>query len=168
MMTQLFWWEEFGSNTVCIPFWISILTVKHTMTIIDITGRNPDRWFVLGVLYNNIFYPSAAEFRAAWEKPGFEKLAKTVDGEFGGNTRRGEELPLETLPAPASVELAKRYSVDKDNNYVSWMDFTFYMAFDRDNGLRFHDLKYKQERIIYELGMLSPSKSRYRKKPNVQ
>jgi len=98
------------------------------------------------------------EFRAAWEKPGFVKLTKAVDGAWAGTGRQeGYELPFETLPPPMSVETSKRYSVDKDNHYASWMDFSFYLAFDRDNGLKFFNIEYKGERIIYELGKSSTS-----------
>jgi primary-amine oxidase len=93
-------------------------------------------------IYNNIYYETTAAFSTAWEKPGFQPLTKAVDGEWGATTRRGEELPYEPLPVPINVEIAKRYAVDKNKNYVSWMDFDFYIAFDRDNGLGFHNLRY--------------------------
>ncbi|OWP01446.1 hypothetical protein B2J93_5729 [Marssonina coronariae] len=38
-------------------------------------------------------------------------------------------------------------------NYVKWMDFEFYTPFSRDNGLSLYGVKYKGERIIYELGL---------------
>ncbi|TVY73173.1 Membrane primary amine oxidase [Lachnellula suecica] len=119
----------------------------------DITGRDFSKWTSLGVFYNNIFYESTDELRAAWEKPGFVNLTKATDGEFAATDRQGDELPYETLPPPASVETSKRYAIDKGNKYVTWMDFAFYMAFDRDTGLKFFNMKYKGERIIYELGV---------------
>ena len=33
------------------------------------------------------------------------------------------------------------------------MDFTFYISYSRDTGLRLFDIKYRGERIIYELGL---------------
>lgn len=33
------------------------------------------------------------------------------------------------------------------------MDFSFYLAFTRDTGMRLYDVKFKGERIIYELGL---------------
>lgn len=33
------------------------------------------------------------------------------------------------------------------------MDFSFYIAFSRDTGMTLFDIKYKGERIIYELGL---------------
>ncbi|KFA70945.1 hypothetical protein S40288_10237, partial [Stachybotrys chartarum IBT 40288] len=74
----------------------------------DITGRDPSNWSVLGAVYNDIFYETLDELRAAWQKPGFVRLTHAVDGDFGSTARRGEELPLDTLPAPGLVESVKR------------------------------------------------------------
>jgi len=132
---------------------VNTFTLK--LNFADITGRDPKGWSCTGVLYNNIFYETTSDLRTAWEKPDFVRNTKALDGEFGASSRRGDDLPYEEMPVPASVATAQRYAVDRANNYVSWMDFTFYLGFDRDNGLRFHNLKYKNERIIYELGMFS-------------
>jgi primary-amine oxidase len=104
------------------------------------------------VFYNGIFYKSIKKFREAWKKPGFVKLTKTKDGQFGSTARHGDELPYDTLPGPSMVESAKRYAIDKKNKFVRWMDFNFFLAFDRDTGLKFYEIKYKNERIIFELG----------------
>jgi primary-amine oxidase len=119
----------------------------------DITGRDPTGWSCDGVFYNDIYYESIDDFRSAWKKPGFVKLKKTKDGQFGSTERHGDELPYDTLPGPSSVEATKRYAVDKENKYVKWMDFDFFLAFDRDTGLKFYEVKYKNERIIFELGL---------------
>lgn len=123
----------------------------------DMTGRDASQWSNIGVLYNDIFYDTAEEFRAAWEQPDFVKLTKARDGPFGWTSRQGDELPFDTLPAPNDVSPTKRYAIDEDNKYVKWMDFGFYLAFDRDVGLKFYDVKYKEERIIFELAMQEAS-----------
>ena len=33
------------------------------------------------------------------------------------------------------------------------VDFSFYVSFSRDSGLRLFDIKYRGERIVYELGL---------------
>lgn len=119
------------------------------------TGRDASEWSNIGILYNDIFYDTVEEFRAAWEQADFVKLTKARDGPFGWTSRQGNELPYDTLPAPNDVSPVKRYAVDEDNKYVKWMDFGFYLAFDRDVGLKFYDVKYKEERIIFELGKKS-------------
>lgn len=103
-------------------------------------------------MYNSIIYSSVEEFRAAWESPAFVRLAKAIDGPWTGSARSGEELPYDTEPAPVMVETHKRYAVDEESRYIQWMDFSFYMGFSRDTGAALYDIKYKGERIIYELG----------------
>ncbi|KAI9167809.1 Membrane primary amine oxidase [Paramyrothecium foliicola] len=119
----------------------------------DITGRDPSGWSCLGVLYNDIFYETVEELRAAWERPDFVKLTKALDGDFGSTARRGAEMPYDTLPGPAMIETAKRYAVNRENNYVRWMDYNFFLAFDRDTGLKFYDVQFQNARIIFELGV---------------
>ncbi|KAK6849702.1 Copper amine oxidase [Apiospora arundinis] len=93
----------------------------------NITGRDTSKWAVDGWLYNDILYNSLDEFRKAVTAPGF----KTLGGGPG----------------------AKRFSVDVENNFVSWMDFTFFVSDSRDLGVRLFDIRYKGKRILYELGM---------------
>jgi hypothetical protein len=44
-----------------------------------------------------------------------------------------------------------RLSLRPLTGYV--VDFTFYISYSRDTGLRLFDIKYRNERIIYELGL---------------
>lgn len=75
-------------------------------------------------------------------------------GEWGNPIYNGEALPLDHKPAPMAVSPGEaRYTVDYDNQYVKWMDFEFYIAFSRNTGVRLFDIKYKGERIFYELGL---------------
>ncbi|KAK8110994.1 uncharacterized protein PG998_007451 [Apiospora kogelbergensis] len=97
----------------------------------NITGRDTSKWAVDGWLYNDILYSSLDEFRKAVTAPGFKTLAPP------------------TLVQPG----AKRFSVDVENKFVSWMDFTFFVSDSRDLGVRLFDIRYKGKRILYELGM---------------
>lgn len=118
-------------------------------------GYSPAGWKLLAILYNNIMYESSdpvAEFRAAWEKPDFVKLPKTVEGEWAYTGPQGDALPYDTESPPIAVQETKRWTVDKDARYFKWMDFSFYMGFSRDVGVTLYDIKYKGKRIIYELG----------------
>lgn len=46
-----------------------------------------------------------------------------------------------------------RYSVDAERKYVQWMDFSFYVGYTRDQGMALYDIKYKGQRVLYELGL---------------
>ena len=46
-----------------------------------------------------------------------------------------------------------RFSVDYRQKYVEWMGFSFYLAFQTETGMTMYDIRFKGERIIYELGI---------------
>ena len=46
-----------------------------------------------------------------------------------------------------------RFKVDNRQKYVEWMGFSFYLSFSDGAGMAFHDIRFKGERIIFELGL---------------
>ncbi|KAF2726734.1 membrane copper amine oxidase [Polyplosphaeria fusca] len=130
------------------------LTPLGLFFMVDQTGRDPAQWKVLGWFYNNVWYDSTKAFRSAFFAPGFEKLPTTVDGKWTSTDQQGPVLPRDTLSPPVAIAPAgPRYSVDQKEKYVEWMDFSFYVGFSHDTGLTLYNIKYKGERVIYELGM---------------
>ncbi|WVQ79580.1 hypothetical protein IAT38_001680 [Cryptococcus sp. DSM 104549] len=120
----------------------------------DITGRDPSKWSLMGILHGDEYYTSIDEFRSAWQSPDFVKVAVNMGGDWVGTDQTGDVLPLETLAPPMNIQPAgQRFKVDEENKYIEWMDFTFYLTFTRDTGMRLYDIKYKGDRIIYELGL---------------
>ena len=125
------------------------------------TGRDPSVWQVLGWLYNEVYYNSTDSFRQAWEAGELEKTERNFEGSWIGTDYVGSEKgtlmdEMSKKPPPVSVlpsEDSLRYKLDVENQYVEWMDFTFYISFSRDTGLRLFNIKYRGERIIYELGL---------------
>ncbi|KAJ0109324.1 amine oxidase catalytic domain-containing protein [Diaporthe amygdali] len=146
-------WQGFtGSSTG--SFDTGTLLPQGLYVRTDRTGRDSSKWKITGWLYNNVFYNSIEEFKTALTKPGFEKLGMVVDGSWAQLDKVGDSLPFDELPPPMSIQPGpKRFSVDTKENFVSWMDFSFYVTVSRDMGLRLFDIKYKGKRIIYELGM---------------
>ncbi|KAH8686036.1 membrane copper amine oxidase [Tricladium varicosporioides] len=120
----------------------------------NITGRDPSKWQLQGWLYNDIFYENTETFRAAYWSPGFEKLPANIDGSWGWTDQDGTVPELDTNYPPMSIAPSgSRYFVDTEQQYVKWQDFEFYVSFNRDTGMHLHNIKYKGERIIYELGL---------------
>ncbi|KAK3361962.1 amine oxidase catalytic domain-containing protein [Lasiosphaeria ovina] len=120
----------------------------------DVTGRDPSQWAFEGWLYNNTFYATTDDFRAAWSSDSFKKNGPNVDGEWAHTDQQGTVLPLDAAPPPVTVTPAgSRFAVDREQKYVEWMDFSFYIGFTRDTGMAFYDIRYKGERILYELGL---------------
>ncbi|KAJ7032822.1 copper amine oxidase [Mycena alexandri] len=123
----------------------------------DITGRDSSKWRLLGWLYGDIFYSTTEEFRKAWKSPGFVKYELNLPGEWIGTDQTGDFFPADNIAPPVAVQpnglSGQRFAVDEAQKYVEWMDFSFYITFTRDTGLRLFDIKYRGERIIYELGL---------------
>lgn len=120
----------------------------------DVTGRDPSKWRLEGWLYNDIFYETTEAFRTAYYSPGFAKLGANVEGDWARTDQQGPVLPLDTAYPPTAIAPSgSRYRVDVEQKYVEWMDFSFYIGFNRDTGLSLHDIRYKGQRILYELGL---------------
>ena len=107
-----------------------------------------------GILYNNIMYDTVESFRKAYATPGFEKLSKMKAGPWVTGDRTGPTLPMDNFPPPVAENPNARYAVDTKNQYVKWMDFTFYLGYSASTGVSLREVRYKGERIIFELGKL--------------
>ncbi|KAJ5745952.1 membrane copper amine oxidase [Penicillium odoratum] len=146
-------WDQFWHDTAG-DFDSSTLLPLGLYVHSDVTGRDASKWKVLGWLYNDIFYPSTEDFRNAFYSPGFEKLGANSDGEWAHTDQRGKVLPHDRSYPPVSVAPSgSRFGVDVEQKYVEWMDFTFYISFSHDVGMTLHDIRYKGQRILYELGL---------------
>ncbi|KAI9155126.1 Membrane primary amine oxidase [Paramyrothecium foliicola] len=65
----------------------------------------------------------------------------------------GREMPHdEKAPPVAILPDGARHEFDPKQNYVSWMDFTFFVS-TGPAGISLHDIRFKGERVVYELGM---------------
>ncbi|KAL3467115.1 copper amine oxidase [Aspergillus heterothallicus] len=155
-------WQEDGRIIRWDVFWNMATGDSDSGTLLplglyfksDVTGRDPSQWKVLGWLYNDIFYETTEEFREAYWSPGFVKLSANVDGPWARVGQQGAVLPKDRKQPPLAVAPdGARYSVDTERKYVSWMDFSFYISFNRDTGLSLFDIKYKGQRVLYELGL---------------
>jgi len=79
---------------------------------------------------------------------------KEEDLSWSSRERIGALRDLDNLPGPRSVSFAGlRYRVDHDLQYVSWMGWGLYLGFDRDMGLNLWDIRFRGERIIYEVSI---------------
>lgn len=137
--------DEFDAETL-LPLGLFFMS--------DVTGRDPSKWKLEGWLYNNIFYNTTEDFRAAYWSPGFEKLGANVEGDWARSDQQGPILPMDTVYPPTQVAPAgSRFSLDAEQKYVEWMGFSFYIRFTRDTGMALYDIRYKGDRILYELGL---------------
>ncbi|KAL8725316.1 MAG: hypothetical protein Q9181_006455 [Wetmoreana brouardii] len=120
----------------------------------DITGRDPSKWSVVAWQYNGIFYETEAAFRQAVNSSSFVKPGTNVDGDWACTDYNNDPFPHDELNPPVPVQPdGTRFALDEQEKYVEWMDFSFYLSSDKYYGTQLHNIAYKGERIIYELGL---------------
>lgn len=165
-------WHRDGRVVQWVTFWahVSEDTFGYDATTLlpqglffraDTTGRDKANWAVTGWLYNDQFFASTKEFRAAWASGALKKTEQTnsplvasYEDAWYGTDRVGDAYPEdERLPPVEVAPDGQRFKVDEERRYVQWMDFSFYFTFTRDTGLRLYDITYGGKRILFELGL---------------
>lgn len=122
---------------------------------IDTTGRDPKEWKVLHWFYNKVLYNSTEEFRAAWATPGFAVIPPNLDGEWTqiGTKASYKEQPKDSAASKGPGWIDQTFQLDKQQRFVSWKRFEFYVAFSAATGLTLYDIRFRGERVLYELGL---------------
>ncbi|KAK1234331.1 hypothetical protein PQX77_002470 [Marasmius sp. AFHP31] len=121
---------------------------------LDVGGTDSSQWKALKVVYNNQFFDSVGSFLEAYQNGTLERYPPSIPSSDSWSSRKrvGERRDLDDLPGPRAVSFAGlRFRVDKERQYVSWMGWGMYLGFDRDMGLSLWDIRFKGERIIYQL-----------------
>lgn len=147
------WSQYWGSSTGEFDSYDLLPLGLYFKTEFDLFGSDPDSWKFGGWLYNNIFYATTEEFRAAYFSPGFEKLPPNIDGTWTHTDQKGPVLPLDDEAPPMPIAKSSRFKVDYGNKYVEWMGYSFYLSFDVNTGMTLHDVRFKGDRILYEIGI---------------
>ncbi|KAK4555849.1 hypothetical protein LTR86_007069 [Recurvomyces mirabilis] len=120
---------------------------------VDATSLNTSEWTVGQFYYNGVLYDTAAEFRSALDDPDFQRTPPNLDGSWT-NTEDFGDYPDRDLPPPVSVQpYGPRYKLDKKENYISWFGFEFYLTTAQATGVSLFDIRFKGERVMYELGL---------------
>ncbi|TLD26778.1 hypothetical protein PspLS_05308 [Pyricularia sp. CBS 133598] len=143
-----------GLNNDAMDAWgiDPILLPTGLFALSDFTGRDHKKWQLEGWLYNGVFYNSTEEFHAAHRRPGFEKIGVNVEGGWTSGDHQGPMMPLDDRAAPRLVApTGCRFSLEKEQRYVEWMGFSFFLGFTRDAGTSLHDIRFEGERILYEI-----------------
>uniref|UniRef100_A0A383VT45 Amine oxidase n=1 Tax=Tetradesmus obliquus TaxID=3088 RepID=A0A383VT45_TETOB len=126
-------------------------------------GRKDDlsSWEITKWWFNGHFFPSISDLIAAWNadkdglrtsfrilKPaGAAKLYSNFEARPG--PKRGADQPV----GPVAYEpYGRRFSVGQ-NNRVSWLGWQLYVGYLPHYGPRYMDVRFKGERIAYEISM---------------
>jgi primary-amine oxidase len=139
------------------PTAVSYLTPTDFFLRLDVTGTDPSKYKLLGIVTNERFFPTVASLRAAWDAGELKiEHPQTRNASFGLLDYKPElgTRDLEDRFAPQMLEIGgKRYKLDREQKYVEYMGWSFYIAHTRTLGVMFFDIKFKGETILYELSM---------------
>lgn len=121
--------------------------------LLDTGGSDPSHWRVEKVYYNNATYESVEELMAAYDAGSKMHFAAPKDnGQFSTYEQRGDKQPKKPLRNPRIFEPdGKRYTVS--NHHVEYMGWSFDFRSRTSSGIQIFDIKFKGERIVYELSV---------------
>ncbi|KAK3701618.1 hypothetical protein LTR37_015369 [Vermiconidia calcicola] len=121
---------------------------------VDASDANIDGWTVGQFYYNGVIYDTEEDFRAALSEPDFVRTPPNVDGPWSDTEDFESGPPGRELPPPVSVQpYGPRYRLDREQQYVSWFGFEFYITTAQATGIALFDIRFKGERVMYELGL---------------
>ncbi|KAK5063145.1 hypothetical protein LTR84_005221 [Exophiala bonariae] len=120
----------------------------------DTPSTNHQDWVVGQWFYNGLLYDNDTVLREAMRSPTFERLNLNHDGEWTDTEDFGSSMAERDMPPPLSVQpYGPRYHLDRDESYVSWMGFSFYLSTNQATALSLFDIRYNSTRLIYHLGL---------------
>ncbi|KAL1954010.1 hypothetical protein VTO42DRAFT_1831 [Malbranchea cinnamomea] len=135
----------------------SFMTPLDFYLLLDVTGTDPSTYFLKGFVIKEQFYPTVEDLRSAFEAGElYMEFDQTKDGSWALLDYHPELDPreFEERPAPTVLELGgKRYKLDREQQYVEYMGWSFYLSYSQTLGVMFFDIRFKGERILYELSL---------------
>ncbi|KAF9004303.1 copper amine oxidase [Cyathus striatus] len=124
---------------------------------IDIGGTDTNLWSVRKAVYGNTTYPSLAALHEAYLAHSLPAMSHPHPSNSSWPQRNrpsssNANWDLDDRPGPRGVSFkGVRYKVDKENGYISWMGWSFFLGFERDMGLSLWDVRVRGERVLYQL-----------------
>ena len=121
---------------------------------IDASSIDSDSWAAGEFYYNGVMYESEKAFRTALADPDFVRTPANLDGPWT-DTEDFESAPDgRDLPPPVTIQpYGPRYKLDRKEKYVSWFGFEFFISTNPAQGVSIYDIRFKGERVMYELGL---------------
>lgn len=124
---------------------------------VDLTGRDPSKWELRKIVYDDNLWNSTDDLRKDFDNGKIKKLPQYDDSKKQHFSRERPDVKprdLEKRSSPRSISLdGLRYRVDREEQYTSWLDWTFYWAFNIETGVSIHDIRFKGEKIAYSISL---------------
>ncbi|KAJ7683677.1 amine oxidase catalytic domain-containing protein [Mycena rosella] len=124
---------------------------------VEVTSYDPTEWHLIRMVYNRQMFVTVDEFLEAFQNGTLKRsthpdFPSADEDTWASRERKGAPRDLDDRAGPRQVSFnGPRYRVDKDNQWVSWMGWSFYLSFARDMGMSLWDVRFRGERILYEV-----------------
>ncbi|KAM7386186.1 hypothetical protein PAMA_009024 [Pampus argenteus] len=109
---------------------------------------NASDWKVERLLYNGQYFNTLEELQQKYDAGSVKKIVYKKSADYGSLKPRHK--PLQIGPQQFYAE-GKRYSIS--NNHVLYLDWSFAFGLSSLTGMRVFDVRFKGERIVYELSV---------------
>lgn len=121
----------------------------------DVTGTDASQWKSMKVFYKPEIYEFVQTFHSAWKSGKVTKTpppATNIEFLYQNTTGPTHDLEDRMVPTVLSLD-ANGLKIDKKEQYVEYLEWTFYIRSNYDVGVKFYDIKFKGELIMYELSL---------------
>lgn len=119
-------------------------------------SKEVDQWKVGQWWYNGQIFDDVDHLRRAMNDPtsDFLRTEPNIDGPWTDTEDFDAHPNGRELPPPVSIQpLGPRYKLDKTERFVSWFGFEFYFTSTQATGVGLYDIRFKGQRVMYELNM---------------
>lgn len=121
---------------------------------VDARSADMSGWKVEQYYYNGVLYDDQHALRTAVKEADFHRTPPNLDGSWTETEDYDSQPDGRELPPPVSIQpYGPRYKLDKEAQYVSWFGFTFYITTAQSTGISLFDIRFKGDRVAYELGL---------------
>ncbi|KAI9365972.1 copper amine oxidase [Zopfochytrium polystomum] len=148
--------DRYGWSFFLVPGQAYTIMPVGLQVAFDFAGNDPNKFSFKVLWYNGQTWTSLDAFRSDWKNGKIVRGAKVSnDTAWTSTGKQGGPTPsLDSKKGPVGVSPSgARYSVDTTNRFVSWNDWTFYIATDGPRGVALFNIEYSGERIVYEIGL---------------
>lgn len=107
------------------------------------SGTDPSTYRALRYVHDGKMYRTIDNLRSAWQRGELKRSHPDQDDSWATRRRheRATNFDLDDRAGPRRVAFdGARFKVDRQEDYVTWMGWSFYLGFQRDMGLRFWDM----------------------------
>ncbi|KAH8594285.1 copper amine oxidase [Bisporella sp. PMI_857] len=121
---------------------------------VEISTKDTNNWKPSTCYYNRVVYDSVNELRKAMGKIHFEKTEINRPGDWSNTEDFDDRISSREKPPPLMIQpQGSRFLVDKEQKYVSYMGYEFYVTTAAATGMSLYDIRFHGDSVIYEVGL---------------